>query len=112
MQNDHRLNQLLVFLKQEPNDPFLQYALATEYARVNNLELALFYYEGLVKNHPNYVGTYYHLGKLYESVDRKNDAINSYQEGMKVARDVKDMHAFSELQAAYNTLIGLSYEDD
>ncbi len=54
MQNDNRLEQLLKFFEQEPNDPFLQYALATEYLRNNKLEMALFYYERLINNHQNY----------------------------------------------------------
>ncbi|WP_026898435.1 heme biosynthesis protein HemY [Daejeonella oryzae] len=108
----NRLQKLLDFLQNEPNDPFLKYALATEYLNSNELEKALEYYEDLITNHADYVGTYYHLGKLYEALDRKNDAVKTYQDGMKVARNSKDMHAFSELQAIYNSAIGLDYEDD
>ena len=46
-----RLQKLLEFLENEPNDPFLKYALATEYLRLNETEKALTYYEGLIKNH-------------------------------------------------------------
>lgn len=112
MQNDSRLEQLLKFLEQEPNDPFLQYALATEYLQNNKLETALFYYEGLVNNHQNYVGTYYHLGKLYELLGRKEDAIKIYYAGIQISKNKKDMHALSELQAVYNAIVGLDYEDD
>ena len=52
-----RLEKLLEFLQNEPNDEFLQYALATEYLRLNDTEKALQDYENLVKNHPDYVGT-------------------------------------------------------
>jgi hypothetical protein len=31
---------------------------------------------------------------------------------METARNARDTHAFSELQAAYNACIGLDYEDD
>jgi tetratricopeptide (TPR) repeat protein len=107
-----RLEKLLNFLENEPNDPFLKYALATEYLNSNDLEKALSYYEDLLNNHPDYVGTYYHAGKLYERTDRKDDAVLTYQKGMEVARNAKDMHAFSELQSVYNSAIGLDYEDD
>lgn len=107
-----RLQKLLNFLESEPNDPFLKYALATEYLNANDLDKSLEYYEDLLKNHPDYVGTYYHAGKLYEQLDRKADAISTYKKGMEVSRSVKDMHAFSELQGVYNSAMGLDYEDD
>jgi tetratricopeptide (TPR) repeat protein len=105
-----RLEKLLEFIKNEPEDPFLKYALATEYLRMNKTDKALEYYEDLTTHHPNYVGTYYHLGKLYEALGRKEDAIKTYETGMKITREQRDNHAFSELQAVYNELTGL-YDD-
>ncbi|MDB4904676.1 MAG: tetratricopeptide repeat protein [Mucilaginibacter sp.] len=106
-----RLEKLLEFIKNEPDDPFLKYALATEYLRLNQPEKALEYYENLVNKHPDYTGTYYHLGKLYESLDRKQDAINTYETGMKKTREQRDNHAFSELQAVYRLASGEDEDD-
>ena len=108
----NRLEKLLEFIKNEPNDEFLKYALATEYLRLNNTEQALSYYEDLVNNHPNYTGTYYHLGKLYEALNRKQDAINIYEKGMQITKEKRDNHAFSELQAVYREAIGYDEDDD
>ena len=110
--HNNRLEKLLEFIEKEPNDPFLKYALATEYVRINQPETALTYYQDLIDQHRNYVGTYYHLGKLYEVLDKKEQAIETYRTGMLVAREVRDNHAFSELQAVYNSAIGEDYEDD
>jgi tetratricopeptide (TPR) repeat protein len=106
-----RLEKLLEFITNEPDDPFLKYALATEYLRLNQADKALEYYENLVTNHPTYVGTYYHLGKLYEALNRKDDAVNTYEAGMKISREQRDNHAFSELQAVYNQLKDLDDDD-
>jgi tetratricopeptide (TPR) repeat protein len=106
-----RLEKLLEFIKNEPDDPFLKYALATEYLRLNQPEKALEYYENLINNHPDYTGTYYHLGKLYESLNRKQDAINTYETGMKKTREQRDNHAFSELQAVYRLASGEDEDD-
>jgi tetratricopeptide (TPR) repeat protein len=106
-----RLEKLLEFIKNEPDDSFLKYALATEYLRINQTDMALTYYEDLVNNHRNYAGTYYHLGKLYEALGRKQDAISTYETGMKVTREQRDNHAFSELQAVYNELTGFDEDD-
>ena len=111
MQNS-RLEKLLEFLKNEPNDEFLQYALATEYLRLNETDKALAYYENLVTNYPDYVGTYYHLGKLYEALNRKDDAISTYEKGMGTARKLRDNHALSELQSVYNQANGMDDDDD
>ncbi len=107
-----RLAKLLEFLQSDPNDPFVLYALATEYNTANDTEKALEYYLKLTTDHPDYVGTYYHLGKLYEKLQQSEQAIAVYQQGMLVARNKRDMHAFSELQSAYNSAAGLDYEDD
>lgn len=108
----NRLQKLLEFIENEPNDPFLKYALATEYLNANQADKALFYFEDLVDNHAGYIGTYYHLGKLYEALNRKADAVQTYRAGMQAARKANDQHAFSELQAVYNAAAGLNYEDD
>ena len=105
MQNT-RLDKLLDFFKDEPNDEFLKYALATEYLKLNDTQKALFYYEDLVTNHQRYVGTYYHLGKLYEALNRKAEAITTYKNGMAIAKELRDNHAFSELAGVYNELAG------
>ena len=111
MQNN-RLDKLLEFLKNEPNDEFLQYALATEYLRLNDTEKALAYYEKLIANHPDYVGTYYHLGKLYEALIRKDDAIATYEKGMEAARRMRDNHALAELQSVYRQANGIDEDND
>ena len=111
MQNT-RLAKLLEFLDSDPNDSFILYALATEYNSLNDTQNAFAYYLKLVNEHPDYVGTYYHLGKLYEKELQKDKAIEIYQKGMLAARSKRDMHALSELQGAYNTAAGLDYEDD
>jgi len=107
-----RLDKLLEFIKNEPDDEFLKYALATEYLRLNQADKALSYYEDLVNNHPGYTGTYYHLGKLYEALNRKEEAISTYEKGMEITKAKRDNHSFSELQAVYREATGYDEDDD
>lgn len=111
MQNT-RLAKLLDFLSQDPNDSFILYALATEYNAMGDEDNAFLYYQKLVDIHPDYVGTYYHLGKLLEKTQQQEKAIEIYQLGMVAATKKRDMHALSELRGAYNSAAGLDYEDD
>lgn len=108
---NERLNKLLDFLNENPGDPFLNYAVATEYLKLNNTALALDYYERLTKEHPDYVGTYYHLGKLYESLARRTDALKTYEAGIRAAQLARDANALRELQAARQWLIDQEEEE-
>ena len=106
-----RLQQLLAFYEADPTDAFTTYALATEY-RAQEPERAWDFYQILLTNHPDYVGTYYHAGKLLEQFGKKSEAEKVYRDGLRVARAAGQQHAASELLQALNSCLGLDYEDD
>lgn len=95
-----RLQQLFGFLESMPNDAFLVFAVAKEYEGLENWEKALEYYLQLTEKHTDYVGTYYHLGKLYERLDKIPTAFQTYKTGMQIAKKAGDRHALSELAGA------------
>jgi len=109
--NESRLQQLFSFLQEDPNDPFTLYAIATEYRHADK-EKAMTYYEKLLAEHERYVGTYYHAAKLYQELGQNEKAEHIYKKGMLISRQEGNLHAFSELQQAYNKMMGLDYEDD
>lgn len=102
--NPDRLEQLLEFYKEDPNDPFNIYALAMEY-KTSAPEKALEYYKMLVANHPDYVATYYHLGHLYEEMGLTDKAKTTYEKGMEIAGICHDNLALRELKSAYDELM-------
>lgn len=95
-----RLRQLLAYHADDPNDAFTIFALALEYRKRGDTTPAVSHFERLVREHPRYVGTYYHLGKLYEDLARPEDAVTTYEAGIQIAQDARDLHARAELQAA------------
>lgn len=99
-----RLAQLQTFLAKSPNDPFLQYATALEYLKLLDYDAALNIFTALVTDNPNYVGTYYHLGKLQEKMEQFSQALDTYKQGMEVATRLADRHSYNELQGAWNLL--------
>ncbi len=99
-----RIAQLKAFLEDSPNDSFLQHALALEYIKLNDDAAARGVFEALLAREPGYVGSYYHLGRLLERTGERDAAIAVYEKGMSVAREARDMHAYNELQAAYEDL--------
>jgi len=58
---------------------------------------------------PEYTGTYYHLGKLYERLGRRDDALATYRKGVKQAQAQRQTKDLSELQDA---LMNLELADD
>ncbi|MEI8280051.1 MAG: tetratricopeptide repeat protein [Bacteroidota bacterium] len=99
-----RIERLKDFLKQTPDDCFLNHALALEYIKLGNDTDALVLFEKNVAHDPNYVASYYHLGKLLERIGQQERAITIYETGMKVAKAAGDMHSYSELQGEYEDL--------
>ena len=104
-----RLTQLLDFLKNSPGDAFILFAIAKEHEGLGNQEEALKHYLELTEKQPDYVGTYYHLGKLYEKQGAFEKAFSTYKTGMQVAKKMGDQHILSELAGAK---LNLGEEED
>lgn len=99
-----QLEQLLELLETNPNDPFLNFAIAQEYAKKGDLEQALERYKKLVDSDPEYTGTYYHLGKLYEQLGEVDLAIETYRKGIAVTKKLGQIHDKDELLTALSTI--------
>lgn len=93
-----RTEQLLAFLKDKPDDPFLLFALAKEYEKLEEPSKALDLYETLARDQPYYIGTYYHYGNLLRVMGKEVEAQEVFQLGMRKAEEVNDEHALSELK--------------
>ena len=93
-----RLNQLNQFLAENPDDPFLLFALARETEKLGDAEQALEAYRKLASEHPGYIGTYYHFGNLLRTFGKENEAQEVFRLGMLQARKAGDNHALAELQ--------------
>ncbi len=95
-----RLTKLLSFLIDSPEDAFLLFAIAKEYEKLEQYDKALNYFSSLRKKSPEYIGLYYHLGKLYELIQQERLALSIYAEGIELAKKQGDFHALSELNTA------------
>ncbi|MBM3399410.1 MAG: hypothetical protein FJY15_02460 [Bacteroidetes bacterium] len=102
-----RIDQLMAFLKESPDDAFLNYALATEYMGLGYDDKAEVIFRKLLEIHPDYIATYYHLGKLLERKADKDTAILIYEKGIEKAKKMVERHSLSELQSA---LLELQYD--
>jgi len=99
-----RIAKLKEFLNANPSDSFVQHALALEYVKAGDDAEARKWFENILSSDENYIGSYYHLGKLLERNDERENAIKWYEKGMLKAKENGDMHAYNELLAAYEDL--------
>jgi len=99
-----RINKLKEFLAANPGDSFLKHALALEYVKAGDAGMARSVFEELLEREPGYVGSYYHLAKLLESMGKNEEAIQCYEKGMSAAKTAGDQHAYNELRAAFDNL--------
>ncbi len=104
MGSEERIKQLELFHQEDPNDPFVIYALATEHL-VSNKSKSRELFDLLLKDHPDYIGTYYHAAALYAELGEKEKAENIYKEGISKAEKLKDHHALKELKSAYQNFL-------
>ena len=100
-----RIAKLKEFLAANPDDSFIQHALALEYVKAGDDAEARKLFEHILEKDENYIGSYYHLGKLLERYDERESAIRWYEVGMFKAKESGDMHSYNELQAALDDLI-------
>lgn len=96
-----RISKLRSFLEENPQDDFLNYALAQEFISQGDDAQAEVIFQKLLDWHPNYVATYYHYGKLLERKGQIEEAKQQYSAGIAIAKKVNDRHALGELQSAF-----------
>ena len=99
-----RIEKLKEMLIDSPQDSFLKHALALEYIKEGDDNAACKLFEEVLQNEPGYVGSYYHLGKLFERTGKPGMAIVIYEHGITECKKVNDRHAMNELQGAYDDL--------
>jgi hypothetical protein len=90
----HQLEQLL---ESDPDDVFLQYALAKARISEGDVEAGLAQFQTVIDRHPNYVPAYFQKGQALAERGRNDEARTVLIGGIHVARKVGDGHAEREM---------------
>jgi Tfp pilus assembly protein PilF len=99
-----RIDRIREMLLQQPEDNFLQHALALELIKAGDDEGAAKIFKRLLEKDPSYVGSYYHLAKILERQQDNEAAETWYQRGMLAAQAAGDQHSYNELRSAFEEL--------
>jgi tetratricopeptide (TPR) repeat protein len=100
MNNSSRLQQLIEMLKAEPNDAFLNYALAVEFEKEGRLDEATLHLQNMIYSHPDYLPIYYKLGKMFETQQQFEEAKKNYILGKELAIKQNNKKTLNELEEA------------
>lgn len=103
--NKKKITRLARNIKADPDDTFSKFALALELIKNNEVEKALILFESVYRQKPDYVGVYYHLGKLYQSMGLYSRAEEIFEEGIPVAEKQDAGRTAEELKDALQALI-------
>jgi tetratricopeptide (TPR) repeat protein len=98
--SNERLHMMLKMQESQPDDSFLAYAISLEYRALGDHHKAASMLAALIKKDPDYLPSYYQLGKIQEEHGQLADAIETYKAGKKLARRTNDMKTLGELNEA------------
>lgn len=98
----NRIDQLLQFIKDDPRDEFLRYALALEYLKIDPRKASR-EFETLLASNPNYLPTYYPAAHLLIELGNDKGAAELFTRGIALAQAQGDNKTEMELKSAFST---------
>jgi tetratricopeptide (TPR) repeat protein len=100
----NRLESLLELHKKDSKDSFVIYGIALEYVSKKNFSEAEKYFGKLLKQNPEYVPAYMQFGILKSNLNKKEEAIKIFNDGITIANKIGDKHAANEMEELLNEL--------
>ncbi len=96
--------QIEELLRSDPDDVFLQYALATELMKEGDAEAANAAFDRVIAGHPDYVPAYFQKGQFLAGEGDATAAREVLTRGIAAARRTGDAHATAEMTGFLETL--------
>jgi len=87
-------------LLKEPNDVFLNYALAMEHLSSEEFKEAELQFKKVLTINSNYLPCFYQLGQLNEKLGNHDIALTYYKQGVDSAKSQNNTKALGELNEA------------
>lgn len=107
----NKIRHFAALIRENPEESFPKFALALELLKKDDAAKARVLFESVLKQDPDYLGVYYHLGKLYESMEMTEEAESMYEQGIRVAERQQNSRTLSELREALINLNSERYDD-
>lgn len=106
MNRTPRMEQLEALLRQDPDDPFLRYGLALEYASAGDDETSVRMLLELIARPAGlpYIPAYLQAGQALIRLERYEEARQVLRQGIEAAQAVGDLHAAGEMQGFLDSI--------
>lgn len=98
------IEQLQKLLTLDPNDAFVLYGLAQEYAKAGDHAQAVGLYDRCLTADPSYCYAYFHKARSLEASGRLDEAAGALRRGLEAARKASDRHAAAEIETYLDSL--------
>ncbi len=95
-----RIDSLIEMLKSEPEDVFLNYALAVEFVGEKKYAEAETQFLKTVNLNSEYLPCYYQLGQVTEKLKKEKEALEYYKTGLALAQKQNNQKAVNEINEA------------
>jgi tetratricopeptide (TPR) repeat protein len=100
-----RLDKIRQMLLADPDDVFLNFSLAMEYAKEGRHDEAVAQFERVIHLDPNHVAAYMQRANVLVGLKRTEDARRVLEQGIAAANRAGDNHAAEKMTQAL-TLLG------
>lgn len=95
-----RKEMIFDMLVKEPNDVFLNYALAMEHLATSDFTDAEMQFKKVLDINSTYLPCFYQLGQVNEKLGNNDMAISYYKQGIELAKSQNNTKALGELNEA------------
>lgn len=99
MSQKSRREMLEEMLAADPNDTFLRYGLALEFARESQPHEAIARLRALIADEPNYVPAYFQAAQILLKEGENQRAAELLRSGIAAAQAQSNLHAAQEMTA-------------
>ncbi len=99
-----RMETLRQMLQKEPNDGFCLYGIAQEFAKADQLEEAVVWFEKVLAVEPLHGYAAFHMAKALDRLGRTPQAIAMLHQGIHAASQSGDTKALNELRGFLDEL--------
>jgi Tfp pilus assembly protein PilF len=102
---NNRIEEILQLQQQEPDDPFLWYALALEYVKNGEQAKAGEVFDTMLKRFPDYLPLYYQAAHFYWEEGSFDKAGYVFKIGINLAGTKGDTKTLQELTNSYQNFL-------
>ena len=95
MSREEKIRKLL---EQEPDDTFLNFSLAMEFAKDQNWDAAIAQFDRVIEIDNGYVAAFFHKGQTLVKMGETDRAQETLKAGITRAAEVGDLHAKGEME--------------